>query len=312
MKKKFEFVPRSEYSPYLQRSLNLLKKVTDKLKEIGIQSKFYTVGSGKHHLITRCIENNQKQPFDLDFNLEIDIEILPKKFKDLNLLKETIRCKFNEIIDKSKNYFQNGQDSTSVITMPLHYEDSKNIEFSFDIAIVSKNKNGDFQRLIRNKKTDNITWSQVQKSNDIESKIKELKSKNLWNKVRKTYLELKNNSKIKEPSFVCRIMAINNVYETINQVYKNEIIKNISNESLQMLKKIEKADADTKNSFRFKNLKEKLNQTYENYRLQGEKEIETYEKAIQYVFNKALSYGQDYNSSWNPYWDPVGDSAEDD
>lgn len=306
--KKFEFVPRREYSSYLHRSFDLLKKVTDELKKLNIKAEFYPVGSGKHHLVTRIIENGRKQPFDLDFNLDIDTKTLPNNLKDLNLLKETIRTILNKIIAAKSESFQDGQDSTSVITTPLHFNDSKEVEFSFDIAIVSKNRNGDLQRLIRNKKTGNITWSQIRKSNNIDSKIQEIKNKGLWNSVRKTYLELKNNQKITEPSFICRIIAVNTVYDEI--LSSAHIQKKLPPDIAKMYEKIKKSDLDTKNTIGFKNLEKKVN---EEIQINQKKGIENYrEKAIKDVYDRSLNYGSKlYNSFCNPYFDPVGDSAED-
>lgn len=307
--KKFEFVPRREYSSYLHHSTKLVEKITSELSKLNIKSVFYPVGSGKYHLITRCIENGKKHPFDLDYNLEIDIKTLPEKFRNLNLLKETVKTQLNNVIRNEKESFRAGQDSTSVITVPLHFpNDVDKIEFSIDVAIVSKNENGDLQRLVRNKKTGGITWSQIKNTNNIKNKIQEIKTANLWNDVRKNYLNLKNNPKIEEPSFICRIMAIENVYKNIINSTK------VADESFldvnQMFEKIKKADTDTKNTIRFKNLvKEVGNESKKNQKL-GIKNFR--EKAITDVYNRSLNYGSPlYESFKNPYFDPVGDSAED-
>lgn len=56
-----------------------------------------------------------------------------------------------------KDFFSDGQDSTSVISVPLHFDNSKDIEFSFDLVIVSRNSYGNLQRLIHDKSHNNYT-----------------------------------------------------------------------------------------------------------------------------------------------------------
>ena len=62
----------------------------------------------------------------------------------------------NQII-ADKDFFSDGQDSTSVISVPLHFDNSKDIEFSFDLVIVSRNSYGNLQRLIHDKSHNNYT-----------------------------------------------------------------------------------------------------------------------------------------------------------
>lgn len=150
----------------------------------------------------------------MDFNLEIDLNSLPPKYKSLKKLKDKIRGLLNQII-ADKDFFSDGQDSTSVISVPLHFDNSKDIEFSFDLAIVSRNSYGNLQRLIHDKSHNNYTWSPAKNSKDCDKKAERLKTAERWNKVRKRYLELKNQfiNDINHPSFICYVMAINEVYD---------------------------------------------------------------------------------------------------
>ena len=87
---------------------------------------------------------------------------MPDEFwGDLRKLKETVRCSLNKAVGNS--FFSDGKDSTSVITSILHFNDSPKVEFSFDVAILAKNSDGDYCRLIHNKNYgiyDQWTWCQ--------------------------------------------------------------------------------------------------------------------------------------------------------
>lgn len=155
--KTYVFVPRETYKPFFNRCANLLVPLISELKKIGIKATLYPIGSGKRHLVTQKIINGKPQAYDLDFNLEIDLNSLPPKYKSLKKLKDKIRGLLNQII-ADKDFFSDGQDSTSVISVPLHFDNSKDIEFSFDLAIVSRNSYGNLQRLIHDKSHNNYTW----------------------------------------------------------------------------------------------------------------------------------------------------------
>lgn len=212
--KTYVFVPRETYKPFFNRCANLLVPLISELKKIGIKATLYPIGSGKRHLVTQKIINGKPQAYDLDFNLEIDLNSLPPKYKSLKKLKDKIRGLLNQII-ADKDFFSDGQDSTSVISVPLHFDNSKDIEFSFDLAIVSRNSYGNLQRLIHDKSHNNYTWSPAKNSKDCDKKAERLKTAERWNKVRKRYLELKNQfiNDINHPSFICYVMAINEVYD---------------------------------------------------------------------------------------------------
>lgn len=87
------------------------------------------------------------------------------------------------------------------MTSILHFKDTPEVEFSFDIAILSQNKNGNWCRLIHNKKVtlgavshllgiynEQFTWNEVKDSNKIKQKAAVLKQEDLWKEVRDRYL----------------------------------------------------------------------------------------------------------------------------
>lgn len=118
-------------------------------------------------------------------------------------------------------FFSNAQDSTSCLTALLHFKDTPNVEFSFDVAITTKNKNGNYMRLIHNKNVyalglDQYTWNEVPRSHQVKDKADELKEAGLWQEVRDRYLEMKNMylswQDCNHPSFVVYVEAVNEVY----------------------------------------------------------------------------------------------------
>ena len=154
----------------------------------------------------------------MDYNLEI-IKAEKKFWNNLELLKNTVRTSLNEA--EEFKCFSDAQDSTSCLTALLHFNDSPQIEFSFDVAIVCKSEDGSYLRLIHNKNAfglgrDQYTWNKVPDSHDVRKKADVLKKENLWLEVRDRYVELKNqylfSGDKSHPSFVVYVEAVNEIY----------------------------------------------------------------------------------------------------
>lgn len=223
-KQYYEFVPKKIYGTYLNRAFLLVQNVVKNLNTQGIHSKCYLIGSaGKRHMVTRLVVNGKPKPFDVDINIEIDNDTLPKKYKNLKNLKEHIRVELNKAIGEKKEFFSDGENSTSVISSPLHFmNDPSKTEFSFDVGIVSRNSGGNLQRLIANKQQDLYTWSKIKNSSAVDERVKKIIECSLWNELRNKYLETKNrliNDK-NSPSFVCYKIAVEEVYQKIMSTKK--------------------------------------------------------------------------------------------
>lgn len=210
----YEIVYGSEAKRYRSDCSVVLKETCELLKSKGIAAQFTLVGSGARNMITR----NGNGPYDLDYNLVI-MKAEDKYWRDLRLLKETVRHTLNKA--EGNAFFSDAQDSTSCLTALLHFKDSPDVEFSFDIAIIRKNQNGNYMRLIHNKNAyslgrDQYTWNEVRDSHHIKGKADELKEEGLWEEVRNRYVELKNqylrrNDK-NHPSFAVYVEAVNEIY----------------------------------------------------------------------------------------------------
>ena len=184
------------------------------LKSKNIIAQFSLVGSGAKNLITR----NGNGPYDLDYNLVV-IKADERYWKDLRLLKDTVRNALNKA--ERKDFFSDAMDSRSCLTTLLHFNDSPNVEFSFDVAILTKNRNGDYMRLIHNKNAfcfgyDQYTWNEVPKSHDVKEKADAIKAEGLWQEVRDRYVGLKNMYLSRQdnthPSFIVYVEAVNEIY----------------------------------------------------------------------------------------------------
>ena len=133
----YEFVCESEAKRYCSDCSRTLKKTCELLRTKGISAQFSLVGSGARNMITR----NGDGPYDLDYNLLI-MKAEERYWNDLRLLKETVRNALNRA--ERREFFSDAQDSTSCLTALLHFKDTPNVEFSFDVAITTKNKNGNY------------------------------------------------------------------------------------------------------------------------------------------------------------------------
>ena len=210
----YVLVNESEYHRYRVDCSGVLKDACSSLRDKGIVASFTLVGSGARNMVTR----NGNGPFDLDYNLPI-LKMPQEYDRDLRGLKETIRNALNRA--EGLKCFSDAQDSTSCLTAILHFEDSPQVKFSFDVAIVKKNSLGNWTRLIHNKNaffigTDQYTWNEVPRSSDVKEKADVLKDENCWEEVRETYVNLKNRylrgADKTHPSFVVYVEAVNQVY----------------------------------------------------------------------------------------------------
>ena len=205
----YKFVCESEAKRYRSDCSDVLKETCELLKEKGISAQFSLVGSGARNMITR----NGDGPYDLDYNLSI-MRAEERYWNDLRLLKDTIRNALNKAV--GGKFFSDAQDSTSCLTALLHFNDTPNVEFSFDVAIIKKNRNGNYMRLIHNKPWNQYTWNEVPHSHQVTDRANELKNAGLWEKVRDRYLDKKNMYLSRQdhnhPSFLVYVEAVNEVY----------------------------------------------------------------------------------------------------
>ena len=214
----FRIVDDSECRRYRQDCAKVLTQVRDTLRdEKEIITQFTLVGSGARNMVTR----NGDGPFDLDYNLEI-IKAPDEYWNDIRKLKDTIRVLLDEASELQ--CFSESQNSTVALTALLHFKDEPQVEFSFDVAIVTRNRYGTLCRLVNNKQyyffngtQGQYTWNEVPNSHNVKEKADQIKEIGKWLEVRKRYVDLKNMYLSRQdrdhPSFIVYIEAVNQVFD---------------------------------------------------------------------------------------------------
>lgn len=179
-----------------------------------ISVNFYLVGSGARNLILQ----NESEPIDLDYNLEI---IKCVDFNDYRYLKESARKAFNKAL---KEYgLPDCEDSTSSLTSKrIYFTTGNSTNFSIDVCITVRDEVDNFYRLIHEKTgwfyNDRYYWNITPQSKELKKKADHIKGCGKWGLVREQYLRIKNKylsqNDYNHPSFVCYVEAVNNVYNS--------------------------------------------------------------------------------------------------
>lgn len=213
----YHYVPWAEVKPCHKFCMEYLTELQKRLKEdCNVRSNINLVGSASSRLVTQ----NEKQPFDLDYNLIITN--LPNEFEeDLRKLKDQVRVLMDQIVkETNEKNVSFGQDSTSSITYnvrdELGLDENDHIHFSFDLALIyHPGCDGNNSRLIHNNKdTGNFAWEEIRHSNYLGKKALRIKKNGKWSLLRDVYLKKKNdNLRSQDPksSYILYIEAVNEV-----------------------------------------------------------------------------------------------------
>lgn len=186
-------------------------------EDYDIGANFYLVGSGAKNLIMQ----NENNPVDLDYNLEI---VRCEDFEDCRHLKECARKTFNKCLREYD--LRDCEDSTSSLTSKLICFDTGNsTNFSIDICMTVRDTKDSYYRLIHEKTgwsyNDRYFWNMAPQSKQLKKKVSYIKEHGRWELVRTQYRNIKNkyltqNNIEHHLSFVCYVEAINNVYNSRN------------------------------------------------------------------------------------------------
>lgn len=199
---------RTEAGEILQDLCHYLKEDYD------IGARFFMVGSGARKLITQ----NERQPVDLDYNLEI---VRCEDFEDCHYLKACAKNSFDKALRKRGQSWRNSENSTSVLTAKRQlYPITDPANYAIDVCIVVQDDDRCYHRLIRRRNvhtfSDDYFWNIAPQSRDLRKKADHIKRCGKWELVREEYLRIKNlyltRNDHDHPSFVCYSEAVHNVY----------------------------------------------------------------------------------------------------
>lgn len=217
----YEYVSEKEVKPYRSECSQMLTELRDYLnEEYGIVTQFFLVGSGSD--ARKLVMRNGNAPFDLDYNLMV-IRMPEEYWNNPQCLKNRVRDSLNLILRRSRSRvvrggrFSDGKDSTSVITA-LMYTPSilSQVVFSFDLAILAKDEDGTYYRLIHDKRSNNYHWGEAPAVHHIRKKADAIKSKRYWDEVRERYKYKKNmyleRQDKSHPSYIVYVETINEIY----------------------------------------------------------------------------------------------------
>ena len=210
----YEYVNDKQFLSHMRRLCgDIMKDLCHLLKkDYDIGAVFCLVGSGARNLILQ----NERNPIDLDYNLEI---VSIDDSKDCRFIKECVRKTFDKVLETYG--WKNCEDSTSSLTTEKrHFAESNQTEFSMDVSIVCRDAENNYHRLIHDKTgftcKDKYYWNEAPHSERLREKTKHIKDKGEWALVRKQYKDIKNRylrlNDHNHPSFICYIEAVNNVY----------------------------------------------------------------------------------------------------
>lgn len=168
--------------------------------------QFNLIGSGGVKLVTR---NGSDGEYDLDYNLIIQKD-KQNLFSNPKRIKEIFIEAFNDV---NPNFgFKNAENSSSVITSKLVYDNR--LYFSFDVAILCEGYNGNYLKITQNKKTSQYYWNEIKSSRNYKSKMNALKKLGVWNEVRNLYLSKKNMHLSRQDE----IASFSVLLETLNEL----------------------------------------------------------------------------------------------
>ena len=199
----YKYVSKKEIRDIREYCEEIIKKIQKSQLKDFLTFSFYLIGSSKTNLITI---NGDNGTYDLDYNL-----ILQKDKADLFSKPQKIKELFSKEFDKERNNFniKKIENSSSVIT--LKFKDKK---ANVDIAILRKNNNGNYSKIIYDKNKNRYIWNEIKCSKNYQDNINLIKQQMCWNEVRDRYL-FKKNSYLRQNK---NISSFSILLETINEV----------------------------------------------------------------------------------------------
>ena len=212
----YHWVDDKDYLKRVKRCCSdVVNQLVQSINNEGIMTvRQHLVGSGAKNLITQ----NEKEPIDLDYNLEI-LDCERVHINDCRFIKDYILEKFSTVLNRCG--WGSCCDSTSAMsTHKRAFKKGNKTPFSIDLCVIKVSNDGRWFRLIHHKtgivQFDRYFWNEAQRSKGLTDRIEWLKENGFWNDVRDTYLEKKNRylrmNDHNHSSFNIYIESVNEIY----------------------------------------------------------------------------------------------------
>lgn len=183
------YISKKYLSEKKQTFLVWVRNVQRSLKEKGYHFSYRPTGSGKRNMVVKLCNKNY---YDLDY--QIIIEKIPRNY-DWNANAKHIKDDFRKEFDNNRpKGFSCCEDSTQALQTK-----NDNKHFGYDI-IITKYDNKNFY-ILYNKKNRNdannkdYSWMQRKKMNKYRENFKKIKGAEMWNYLRKIYLNKRHINK---------------------------------------------------------------------------------------------------------------------
>lgn len=200
--KNYTFVSKAEYRELQQEILSIIKEVNKELK--GVYSFTYNpVGSVEDNLVT-WIEGSKKG-FDVDYNLVL-------QSGPTNIPSEIVKD-FSCAIEKAAKPMEYNIEFKTHVIKIKRLDRKQKYELSCDLALI---KDSDLGREIitYDGNNDRYIWNQIALYKSTKFKLSKIKEAKLFNELRNEYLKLKNNNKADKCSYMLRLEATNNIFNS--------------------------------------------------------------------------------------------------
>lgn len=194
-----EYVTKKELSPYKQQ----FNEVIEHIKGI-IDYKYHyrLVGSAKRNLVLR----HHNKGFDLDYQIIFNQSI---KGQDYKTIKQDFMDAFNTYF--TKKGYKHAEDSTSAITIKKINENE--IHDGYDITLLSPENDGLYIIKYVDENKTKLDLVLIKKSKVYQSKYKDIKGSDQWNKLREIYKSKKENNNENKKSFSLLIESVKELFD---------------------------------------------------------------------------------------------------
>lgn len=188
----FEYVPKEEWKPVRDELFEIIRRLQNEVRD-KFTFRYDFVGSSERKMITR--DRNSNTGFDFDVNIEVND---PDDFYSPKEIRNILRSGLDRVTNPCGwQCFGYGytEDSTRVLTLKVKDSTNSRILHSCDFCIIYECGDGRQQYIRYNKTQNSYSWEYQPKGYDkLPDKIKWIKKHRLWQQVRNSYIDKKNQN----------------------------------------------------------------------------------------------------------------------